>query len=765
MSNFNRPVNFNRDIVTDYDKNNVDKLSYVNEKERLLKNKFKSDDYDFTEVKTPINPLFVPNALITNQLNYNAINQINPKEYDPLLHYLNEKGLYDKNTKVRYYVDYVNIDSANRSTIPRNIIAQTIKSSPNALSIIKNSLNIKVGSDQINLFNQGDKITIQNLDPTIVKYKAFPSASPTNTILVFTLNKNYVTIKINPNCNQDPSDPSGNYTNYVGVDTKDVKVIISGMIGVTTLGPDTYNDEASAYIGNIPVSFLNSEHQIYITPPSEPSILPQLNTFYILMPYTSDGTNIASINNYIITFTFNHYNFIPINQINANYPVNSTQLNGYQLIESVDNINNILTIKIYPPLDLNLPQNQNYQYINFGNSINIGFIKNTITGYPDQNSYNIELNKLFTNVILVRLIDSVFPNPNKTLFNTGKKKNNRIYFQSVENIKDIQYIEIQEGLYDIPKLKLEIENAFTQLSRNITNSIFNYDLNYNIIFDADINTNLVTFNSYKTKILQVPIVSVNPIINPADPSIGVGTYTITIKHDNHGITTPTLDILFTGFISHLGLKEENLNGLQNVTIIDKDRYQFTLTNINLDPIKVSTNGGRNVNVRVPSRIKFYFNYEDTMGEVLGFRNVGESTSITDFQYVISNADLYLNEPTLNVNGKNIIIKQNKINLKKFNYFFIKCKELPIITNTNKVTDILAKIIINDNDLLIDTFSITPSFYYDPIKDLSHLNLKFYYPDGDLVDFDGLDHNFILEITTFDNIPELTNITTNITIDK
>ena len=126
MSNFNRPINFNRDIVTDYDINNVDKLSYVNEKERLLKNKFKSDDYNFTEVKTPINPLFVPNALITNQLNYNAVNQINQREYDPLLHYLNEKGLYDKNTKIRYNVDYVNIDSANRSKTSRNIIKTNI---------------------------------------------------------------------------------------------------------------------------------------------------------------------------------------------------------------------------------------------------------------------------------------------------------------------------------------------------------------------------------------------------------------------------------------------------------------------------------------------------------------------------------------------------------------------------------------------------------------------------------------------------------------
>ena len=190
-----------------------------------------------------------------------------------------------------------------------------------------------------------------------------------------------------------------------------------------------------------------------------------------------------------------------------------------------------------------------------------------------------------------------------------------------------------------------------------------------------------------------------------------------------------------------------------------------MTNINLNPTKSVTNGGRGVIVRVPSRIKFYFSYKDTMGKILGFRNVGQDTSITDFNSVINNFDPYLDEISYDINGNEISIRQNAINLKKFSYFYILCDELPIITNINNITNILAKVIITDNALLIDTFSISPSFYYDPIRELYQLTLQFVFPDGDLVNFDGLDHNFLLEITTFDNIPELTNITTNITIDK
>jgi len=765
MSNFNRPINFNRDIVTDYDKNNIDKKSYVDEKERLLKNKFKSDDYNFTEVKTPVNPLFVPNALITNQLNYNAVNQINQREYDPLLHYLNEKGLYDKNTKIRYNVDYVNIDSANRNKTSRNIIKTNIKTVQNSLSIVGNKLSIQLSESQTVLFKVGDKITISNLNPVEIKYKAFNVNNaninnPNGLIIQFYNNQNYVQININPNCNINQ------YINYSGVNTTNVKIILSGIIGVKKSGSDYYNDVTSAYIGNIPTSFLNSEHQIYITPPNT-TITPQQNVFYILMPYLSDGTNIAIINNYTISFTFNHYNFIPVNQINADYPVNANQIYGYQLINSIDTVKNTISFQIYPPLDLSLSTNSSYEYLNFGNSIYIGLIENTLLGYYDSNNYVINLNKLFTNVILVRLIDSFFYNPNKTIFSTGDNKNNKIYFQSVENIEEIQYIELDSGIYNLDELKKEIENKFSQLSRNISDPIFNYDLNYNIIFDANIDTNVVTFYSYKTKTLQVPITSVNPIIDPTDMSIGVGTYIITIKHDNHGITTPTQNIIFSGFIDHLGISANDLNGEQTVTIIDKDRYQFTLNNINLNPLqKIITNGGRNVQVKVPSRIKFYFNYEDTVGNVLGFRYVGNPTSITNFSYIINNYDLYLDEPLTDDNGNDIIVKQNAINLYNFNYFYISCKELPILTNSTKVSNILAKILINnDSNILLNTFSITPSFYYDPIYELYQLTLQFYYPNGKLVDFNGLDHNFLLEITTFDNIPELTNITSNITIDK
>lgn len=753
MSNYNRPYNHARDLITKFNKNNQEKTEYIDEKINIHTEKFKNDNYNFKEYKNVLNPVFDPNALIGNQIDFNQQNMINQKEYDPFLHYLNEKGLYDKNTKVRYNIDYVVIDSSFRNKVPSNIVNNYYKLKSNSLSIKKNMLYINIDPYEIPNYNIGDKISITDLNNFEQIYR---SSTNGNTIITFINGKSYIQVNMNPNTNITQ------YVNYIDVDTTNVKVTISGVKGVKSIGFIDYNDDTSGFIGNIPISFINSEHQIYITPPGT-SIIAQQNIFYILMPYISDGTNIAINSIYNITFSFNHYNFIPVNQINANYPINANQINGFQLIKEIGY--NYISFEIYPPLDLDIPSNSSYELLNFGTCVYVGKIETTELGYPLQNNYTISLNRLFTNVILIKLIDTSFTNPNKTLFDCGSEKNNRIYFQSIENLSDIQFIELDAGLYNIDALKRIIEQKFSEKSRNITDAIFNYDLNYHIIFNGDLTTNIVSFESYKTKTLHVPIEIVSPIINPLDTSIGTGTYTITIKHENHGITNITEDILFNGFIDHLGLYAYNLNGLHNVTVIDKDRYQFTLTNINLNSIKSVTYGGYAVKVRVPSKIKLFFNYQDTIGKVLGFRNVGSDYAITDFNNIIRNTDLYLNEIGKDNYKKNNYKKNNEIILNKFKYFFITCSQLPIITNTDKVTNIFAKIIMTDSNLLIDTFSITPQYYYDPIRELYELTLQFYYPNGELVDFSDCDHTFTLEITTYDDLPELTNITTNIPIDR
>jgi hypothetical protein len=66
-----------------------------------------------------------------------------------------------------------------------------------------------------------------------------------------------------------------------------------------------------------------------------------------------------------------------------------------------------------------------------------------------------------------------------------------------------------------------------------------------------------------------------------------------------------------------------------VNIIDVNRYDILLENINLSKTKNITGGGNASYILVPSLFRLLFNYDDSMGEQIGFRNIGNKYSITN----------------------------------------------------------------------------------------------------------------------------------------
>lgn len=777
MSIYKHPIDYERDVIMKYDKNLVDNEDYINEKTNILNNKLK-EEFNIKVENNDYNPLFVPESLIHNQFNKSRENYISTEEFNPYLNYLKNKGLKNENVKIRYNIEYINIDSLNRNKIPKNIPLHIFDLDNNPLSIINNKLEIKLNDIQIRKINIGDKFSLTNIKVLEKIYSAFDENN--NTILTFIKGKKYVQININPNINT-----IGTFELYQKyLDTTKVFVKISGIQGVkindyfeisnknpydSTLN-NIYikkiqfsNNPNISYIGNIPVSFLNDFHRIYILPPDEIDIIFDPNKFYILLPFESNGTNIITTtdvenNNYNITFQFQHYNFIPLNEIETDYPINSEHIKGFHIIKSINYTNNYITTDIYPPIDINLITKDNFRYENFGgNNIYFNLIDKIEYSYPNQNNYLINLNKVYNNVVQIKILDAMFVNPSKTFYNTGEGKNNRIYFQNIENIENIQFIELEEGLYTYTNLKNAIEEKFSMLSRNINNINFGYDLNYNVNVQIDEKTNIITFTSYKSKILEIPINNIEPLININDPGIGDGTYIILIEHENHNITTNRTTLLFEGFIDHLGIPSSFLNGLHEIEIIDENRYSFEIKNVNLNRTKISTNGGRNVKVLVPSPMKYYFNFPDTAGSVLGFRNPGNLTSITPYNHIIKNSDPYFNEISFDANGDRIIIKNNAIKLYKFTYFLMECNIVNLLSNANTKNNFFTKFRITEDKIVVNEITATSAFFYDPIYELDKLNFKFYNPDNTLIDFDDIDHSFVLEITTLDNSPELTNI--------
>jgi len=101
---------------------------------------------------------------------------------------------------------------------------------------------------------------------------------------------------------------------------------------------------------------------------------------------------------------------------------------------------------------------------------------------------------------------------------------------------------------------------------------------------------------------------------------------------------------------------------------------------------------------------------------------------------------------------------------------VVCKQIEGIYSFGKNKFAFAKILLPDpygvsgyqfnhnNRLVLDTFVDAPIYFHEPIKNLSELEFEFYSPDGELYDFNGLDHSFTIEIVILSDAPKGTGLT-------
>ena len=140
-----------------------------------------------------------------------------------------------------------------------------------------------------------------------------------------------------------------------------------------------------------------------------------------------------------------------------------------------------------------------------------------------------------------------------------------------------------------------------------------------------------------------------------------------------------------------------------------------------------------VKIKTPSLFQMSFSMADNMGNLLGF-------------------DSYDTPFMMNIKGK------NSISLKKPDYFYICCDELKSeIKNTFPVTDVMAIINISlDCHILKDTFVPIQNAYNNK-KILSQLHFKIKDKFNELIDFNNVDHSFVIEITEIYSQPNKTDI--------
>lgn len=702
---------------------------------KTIRNNSLSSDYQNYINQNYIQDIYINPNNYNDNMNYN-INAIQGEtRYDPMNDYIFRQKLDDmhdnihKNNHVKYDIHYINIDSSLRNKSPSYETERPFKLGKDPFKLIhnlnENKSTIKIYYPEHKLI-VGDKITINGVQNRKIVLRTKKNNSP----FQFINGSKYLKIFYD-----DGSDPiSQNNPNKKNGGLADIDFDAFNLMTDT----DQSNlfikiDGFQGNIGNIPSSTLNKRQRVYLTIPGQNF---DNRAIYIKLIHKFSDINSPFIfsTSYNVTITFEYIAGIPINRINSQYPINYNHLQGYQLVTEVDK--NSFSIDIYSqPGTLER---------NFGGSnIYVSKIISMNKGFSNPNQYSIHLDKVYSNVIYISLVSSEFPN---VVQNVKEGINNIFYWQNLEDGDKIYKVKLKSGNYTPQSLIYELENAIRTVQRYNFSNIKNQYINENNIkFDININTNIVTIKSFKQAILQQPIINVFENKN--------NDLILQIKHINHGLNENDV-ITISGAINHLGIPADVINGTHIITTIDnQDIYSITLPKFNYLEQKIATSGGISFKITVPNLFRLRLDFKDSIGSILGFRNVGSTTSITDYKTIITNQDPYENEIAMNEAGENILIKNNALSFNGYNYFLIMCKQIQIINdNHTSKSYALAKILSAkpSKPILFNTFVNTPQFFQNPIHKLYKLDLSFIDPDGKLHDFNGLDHSFTLKIITMSN---------------
>src|SRR3989344_4137938 len=648
-------------------------------------------------------------------------------KYDPYKGFLYEHGLLSDQFQTRYTTFYYNIDSRDRQKTPYNTTDTKRKLATNPLNFTANS-NVITITDPDHNFVVGDKIQLLNITPVPIRLRTKVGL---NYGIVFVDGSAYVKINYEHSL---PSSYSGTY----------IEVTIQGFNGTTSI----------TKFNNIPINLINRKHTVYLISDSESY---SASYFFIKLPIEFSGT--FTIQNYNIILTFNSIAGIPTHYLNADYPININRHKGFHIVRSI-------TTTTYT---INLLQTAIYTTIGGGNNINVAKIISISEAYPDQHSYRIYFKSPINNIVSIRLVSSEFPNSGRIVKNHPiNDVNNKIYWQILNDGDYVYSASITSGNYTVTSIASVIQTAINSVERieNITtdstlsSTTTVYDNYNNMTISLDIDTSIMTFKLYKKATIIQPIDEISPDI-PLDSSNDtseINTYILTIQQTNHNLTVGD-SIIISNAIATNGIPASVINNTHEITaIVDENHYHITLPKFNLESTRPQNHGGVNVVILTPEIFRLRFDYSDTLGKMIGFRNVGESTSITQYGTSITNNDSYENEESINSIGETIVIENNALDLHGDSYILLQSEQLSTMLSTGTVDKIFAKIQLSDvkGETLYNTFVSSAKYFYDPIA-LTHLDFSFHDADGDLYDFNGINHSFTLEIVTVNDSPINTGI--------
>ncbi len=667
-----------------------------------------------------------------------------PKQYDEYFEYLAKKNLGGLNTKVILKKFFVNVDSANREKFTTLNVDNYLKLEPNTLVFKNNSNTFKILINNANQkYSQGQKISIRGYKVYTVYYQSLN--------IYFEDKKSYVVLDIKPNFDNT-------------IPYYDILISIKNVRNGT-----------SGYYKNIPLSVINQTHKVEVF---------NYNSDYRLkfeLPLTFYSDNNSSqtlISDCEITYySIGNY---PISLINANAPLTEYNLVAYHLITNVTS--DYIELKLLNKMSVNKNIILSGKWIDeefyTGMNIEISTLTGFNVGYPTPTSFVINLDKSLNNVASIKIISSEIPNVVKNIVSLVDYKttenstesysinnvNNKFYWDNLlDNIT--YFIDIPTGYYTFPQLQKVMIELISKVPRITTQKNLIKFNNMEILFDES--SNISYFKSYNYYTLPNCLASINQI-EPINQNSN--KFLVKISHPDHNLKKDD-QIFITGSIDYYRISKNYINspeGFKIFNVLSNDFYEIIIENVNLIEDVGDTKGGYNIIIKTPNSFRLRFDYTDTFGSIIGFRFVGNPTSITSYSSLETNFTITNRQPYVYDIGK-ILITNNTVYPAQifydyqnipYSYIFLQCKNFNLNTNPNGPT-FFYKFLMSGppNTVVFNSFVNTPVYLNPPIRAVSNLEFNFIDPKGSPINFYNRNYSLTLEISYIDNAPENTNIST------
>ena len=730
--------------------------------------------------------------------------------YDPLIEYDKNRNLiYNKLIQFNDY--YVEINSRNREKEMKINIDTEYKLSKDPITLYKDSNLIYITHKNHNI-SKDDYIMIQGV--TAQSYiRQYEPLNNNNYSIIFLENVKYIMIKFNHMISN-----TSNIDYYCSIEnlTNPPNNIYIGNIPLTYLNgmhkiilqvseniifKDVNNNEYPA---------VYSPDRFYIELPykyipgtiSDNTINSSMSRNYTLKLFYIYNVSIYELN---AGFPVSEY------QQNSYYIVKNVDKNGYYIqintkaswdddeTEKHIGSNNIRVITI-KSIEFNYPNTNNYT-IKLPRSYK-NIVKVEIVGSEFQ---NIENN-------IYKVENDQYDNND---FTTQQYiQNNKFYWQNYIDGSNYTYsIELPPGKYTPELLKSTIEDLVYKTPRIYYLQQQSADLKYtnnNIItVDFDINKNITTFKAFTDYIFNNAIIGLFYIHtdNNIQRFVKIDSTTINInnseqhyplfliikcadfdKQTNNTYNNTNNDIVngdnitIQNITSYYGIPGDILNNTYELYKVPTSIYTYngeeyeeleSLNTENYFMIKlpavdmlltyvypyiqqnnqIEQHGGIFL-CRMPLVIRILFNTTDTFGEIIGFSNTGNQNSITKWNSIITNQDMYSSDVgvSLSSSGKYLDFNGEK-------YINIVCKELSVFDNIVGIDNIFAKIMLKKsfNKTNYNTYTNNIKYFLTPINEINSLSFKFFNTRNMLCDFGNTDHSFIIKITTVNKSQLQTNI--------